>query len=91
MLMTGFFYLLKSVLMTLLEDENISNMTKESVSVMSKLPFRVEYGEKFDQYIYPIMIHCYLAVFAHVFITIAVDTLYYVLVQHACGMFTIIG
>ncbi|XP_032686504.1 uncharacterized protein LOC116851313 [Odontomachus brunneus] len=91
MLTTAFFYLLKPVLMTLLEDENFLNVTKSSISVASKLPFHVEYNEKLDQHIYLIMMHCYLAVFAHVFVTTAVDTLYYALIQHACGMFAIIG
>lgn len=88
--MTAFFYLLKPVVLTLLED-NIANATKSSISGMSKLPFQVEYGEKLDQYFYPITIHCYLGVFAHVFSTLAVDTLYYTLVQHVCGMFSIVG
>ncbi|XP_072752632.1 uncharacterized protein [Anoplolepis gracilipes] len=88
--MTSFFYLFKPVILTLLEDDT-ANVTKSSISGASKLPFQVEYGEKLDQYFYPIMIHCYLGVYAHVFSTIAVDTLYYTLVQHACGMFSIVG
>lgn len=88
--MTAFFYLLKPVILTLLED-NTANVTKSSISGASKLPFHVEYGEKLDQYFYPITIHCYLGVFAHVFCTLAVDTLYYTLIQHACGMFSIVG
>lgn len=89
--MTAFFYLLKPVVMTLTEDK-IANATKSTrISEISKLPFRVDYGEKLDQYFYPITAHCYLSVFAHVFGTVAVDTLYYTLIQHACGMFSIIG
>ncbi|XP_019885486.2 odorant receptor 13a-like [Camponotus floridanus] len=88
--MTAFFYLLKPIVLTLLED-NTANATKSSISGLSKLPFQVEYGEKLDQYFYPITIHCYLGVFAHVFSTLAVDTLYYTLVQHVCGMFSIVG
>ncbi|XP_018317723.1 uncharacterized protein [Mycetomoellerius zeteki] len=85
--MTQVFYLLKPVILTLLETD-ITNSTK---TITSKLPFRVEYGVDIDQYFYPITIHCYLAVFAHVFSTIAVDSLYCILIQHACGMFSIIG
>ncbi|KAF3054380.1 Odorant receptor 230 [Nylanderia fulva] len=88
--MTAFFYLLKPVVVTLLED-NTANVTKSSIPGASKLPFQVEYGEKLDQYFYPIIIHCYLGVFSHVYCTLAVDTLYYILVQHACGMFSIVG
>ncbi|XP_025072977.1 odorant receptor 13a-like [Pogonomyrmex barbatus] len=79
------FYLLKPVVLTLLEAD-IMNSTKS----LSKLPFFVEYSVDVERYLYPIMIHCYLAVFAHVFSTIAVDILYYTLIQHACGMFSII-
>ncbi|XP_011875306.1 PREDICTED: odorant receptor 13a-like [Vollenhovia emeryi] len=81
------FYLVKPVLLTLLETD-IANSTKASIS---KLPFRVEYGVDVDRYFYPITIHCYLAVFAHVFSTVAVDGLYCTLIQHACGMFSIVG
>ncbi|KYN18181.1 hypothetical protein ALC57_09526 [Trachymyrmex cornetzi] len=85
--MTQVFYLLKPVILTLLETD-IANSTK---TITSKLPFHVEYGVDIDRYFYPITIHCYLAVFAHVFSTIAVDSLYCILIQHACGMFSIIG
>ena len=89
---TAFFYLLKPVVMTLLENDIIANATiKSSISGASKLPFQVEYGKKLDRHFYSITIHCYLGVFAHVFSTLAVDTLYYTLIQHACGMFSIIG
>ncbi|XP_070165832.1 odorant receptor 13a-like isoform X1 [Polyergus mexicanus] len=87
---TAFFYLMKPVIMTLLED-NAANVKKSPISGASKLPFQVEYGKKLDQYFYPITIHCYLGVFAHVFSTIAVDTFYYTVVQHTCGMFSIVG
>lgn len=91
MTMTVFFYSLKPVVMTFMEDK-IANVTKSTrIPGLLKLPFRVDYGEKLDQYFYPITVHCYLGVFAHMFGTIAVDTLYYTLIQHACGMFSIIG
>ncbi|XP_039308077.1 odorant receptor 13a isoform X2 [Solenopsis invicta] len=80
-------YILKPFLLTLLEI-NTTNSTKTSAS---KLPFHVEYGVDADQYFYPIAIHCYLAIFAHIFSTIAIDSLYCTLIQHACGMFSIIG
>ncbi|XP_036140375.1 odorant receptor 13a [Monomorium pharaonis] len=83
--MTQVFYLLKPVILTLLETD-VTNSTS-----VSKLPFRVEYGVDVDRYFYPITIHCYLAVFAHVFSTVAVDSLYCTPIQHACGMFSIIG
>ena len=83
-------FMLKPIIMSLITDD-ISNTTKSSIPIASRLPFNVEYGEKFNQYIYLIAMHNYMAVFAHTFVTIAVDGLYYVLIQHACGMFSIIG
>ena len=85
--MTGCLFVLKPIMLTLMAND-IFNVTKSSVP---RLPFRVEYGEKFNQYIYPIALHSYIAVFAHTFATIAVDGLYYSLIQHACAMFSIIG
>ncbi|XP_011630280.2 uncharacterized protein LOC105422557 [Pogonomyrmex barbatus] len=78
-------YILKPIIPRLL-DNDITNSTKP----IPKLVYPVEYGVDIDQYFYPISIHCYLALFAHSFGTIAVDILYCILIQHACGMFTII-
>ncbi|XP_011261139.3 odorant receptor 13a-like isoform X1 [Camponotus floridanus] len=89
-LVPALFHLLKPVITTLMEND-IENITKSSISRASKFPFRVEYGEKLDQYFYLIMIHCCLAVFAHLVATVAVDSFYYTVIQHACGMFSIIG
>ncbi|KYN43582.1 Putative odorant receptor 13a [Trachymyrmex septentrionalis] len=86
---TSGLFIFKPIMLTLMTDD--INATKSSIPFISRLPFRVEYGEKFNQYIYPITVHTYTAVFAHVFATIAVDGLYYCLIQHACGMFSIIG
>ncbi|XP_011065508.1 PREDICTED: uncharacterized protein LOC105152772 [Acromyrmex echinatior] len=82
-------FMLKPIIVSLITD--ISNTTKSSIPIASRLPFNVEYGEKFNQYIYLIAMHNYVAVFTRSFATIAVDNLYYVLIQHACGMFSIIG
>ncbi|XP_071646045.1 uncharacterized protein [Temnothorax longispinosus] len=87
---TACLFVLKPILLTLMSDD-IFNVTKSSILFASRLPFRVEYGQRFNQHFYPIAVHCYTAVFAHSFATIAVDGLYYTLIQHACGMFSIIG
>ncbi|KAF3054387.1 Odorant receptor 249 [Nylanderia fulva] len=86
MLLTGFLYIIKSVVLILIEDS--SNSTKLAVT---KLPFRVEYGQKIDQYFYLILVHNYLTVCSHVTATVATDTLYFTLIQHACGMFSVVG
>ncbi|KAF3054219.1 Odorant receptor 355 [Nylanderia fulva] len=86
MLLTGFLYIIKSVVLILIEDS--SNSTKLAVT---KLPFRVEYGQKIDQYFYLILVHNYLIVCSHVTATVATDTLYFTLIQHACGMFSVVG
>ncbi|KAL6441763.1 hypothetical protein ACFW04_003689 [Cataglyphis niger] len=78
MQLTGFLYILKSIVLILIDDT--SNSTKLAVT---KLPFRVEYGHKIDQYFYLILIHNYLTVFSHVTATVATDTLYFTLIQHA--------
>ncbi|KAL6441765.1 hypothetical protein ACFW04_003690 [Cataglyphis niger] len=84
----GILLIFKSLVAILIED---TDATITSLAAESKLPFRVEYGKRFDRYLYPMAIHCYLAVFAHISITIAVDTFYIVLILHACGMFAIVG
>ncbi|XP_011138772.1 odorant receptor 13a-like [Harpegnathos saltator] len=86
MQLTGFLYMLKSIVLILIEES--SNSTKLAVS---KLPFRVEYGHKIDQHFYPILLHSYLTIFSHVTATVATDTLYFALIQHACGMFSVVG
>lgn len=78
--------MLKSIVLIMIEDT--SNSTGLAVT---KLPFRVEYGHTIDRYFYPILIHGYLTVFSHVTATVATDTLYISLVQHACGMFSVVG
>ncbi|XP_025074132.1 odorant receptor 13a-like [Pogonomyrmex barbatus] len=88
--MTACLFVLKPVMLTVMVDDTI-NVTKSSISFASKLPYRVEYGQKFNQYIYPITVHCYGAVIAHMFTVIMVDGFYCTLIQHACGMFSIIG
>ncbi|XP_011878564.1 PREDICTED: odorant receptor 13a-like [Vollenhovia emeryi] len=87
---TACLFVLKPIMLTLMADNTV-NVTKSSIPFASRLPYRVEYGQSFNQYLYPIAVHCYAAVISHSFITIAVDILYYTLIQHACGMFSIIG
>ncbi|XP_014467258.1 PREDICTED: uncharacterized protein LOC106740584 isoform X2 [Dinoponera quadriceps] len=89
MQLTGILLIFKSSMTLLFEDT--TNTTLPIIVAESKLPFRVEYGEKMRQCLFPVAIHCYLAVFAHSNITIAVDSLYITLVHHACGMFKIVG
>ncbi|XP_018356525.1 PREDICTED: uncharacterized protein LOC108756879 [Trachymyrmex septentrionalis] len=87
---TACLFMLKPIVLTLTANDAF-NVTKSSITYASRLPYHVEYGEKFNQYIYPIAVHNYAAIVAHSFATIAVDGLYYSLIQHACGMFSIIG
>ncbi|XP_018045418.1 PREDICTED: uncharacterized protein LOC108685238 [Atta colombica] len=87
---TASLFVVKPIMLTLMADD-IINITKSSIPFESRLPFHVEYGKKFNQYIYPIAVHSYAAVVAHSFATVVADALYYTLIQHACGMFSIIG
>lgn len=86
----GILLIAKSIVVMLLE-EDISDATVSSLVAESKLPLRVEYGKMLDHYLYPMAVHCYLAVFSHISITIAVDSCYIALIRHACGMFAIVG
>ncbi|XP_070165817.1 odorant receptor 13a-like isoform X2 [Polyergus mexicanus] len=90
MLLPASFHILRPFITTLLKND-IENMTKSSIPEATKLPYRVEYGEKLNQHFYLIMLHCCLAVLAHLIATVAVDGFYYTVIQHACGMFSIIG
>ncbi|XP_024872050.1 uncharacterized protein LOC112454732 [Temnothorax curvispinosus] len=85
----GILLITKSLMVMLLEDT--SDATVSSLVAEAKLPLRVEYGKTLDQYLYPMAMHCYLAVFSHISITIAVDSCYIALIRHACGMFAIVG
>ncbi|XP_018393052.1 PREDICTED: uncharacterized protein LOC108772094 [Cyphomyrmex costatus] len=87
---TASLFVVKPIMLTLMAND-IINITKSSIPFASRLPFRVEYGDRFNQYIYPIAVHCYTAVVAHSFATVVADALYYTLIQHACGMFSIVG
>ncbi|XP_050445546.1 odorant receptor 13a-like [Cataglyphis hispanica] len=89
-LVPALFHIIRPFIITMLLKNDIENI-KSSIPGASKLPYRVEYGEKLDQHFYLIMFHCCLAIFAHVTATIAVDGFYYTIIQHACGMFSIIG
>ncbi|KAK2588887.1 hypothetical protein KPH14_001749 [Odynerus spinipes] len=42
-------------------------------------------------YFYPIMLHSYITIFIVVCSIVAMDTMFVVLVQHACGLFTTLG
>ncbi|XP_011637562.2 odorant receptor 13a-like [Pogonomyrmex barbatus] len=88
--MTTCLFVLKPVMLTLLA-EDVLNVTESTIPFASRLPFHVEYGKRLNQYVYPIAVHCYAAILAHAFATIAIDSLYYTLIQHACGMFSAIG
>ncbi|KAL6268700.1 hypothetical protein P5V15_001828 [Pogonomyrmex californicus] len=76
---------------SILTRDNILNVTESDTPIMPDLPYHLEYGKRFNQYVILITIHCFGAVFAHMFVTVAVDNLFYTLIQHACGMFSIIG
>ncbi|KAF3054491.1 Odorant receptor 394 [Nylanderia fulva] len=58
---------------------------------LSKLSYQLEYNAKMEQHFYFLMLHSSLAVLSHSLIAVAVDSFYYALIQHACGMFEIIG
>ena len=62
----------------------------ESRTVVYPIP--VKYGElKMDDYYFSIMLHADAAGLIAITTIVAMDTTYCVLVQHACGIFAMLG
>ncbi|KAF3054385.1 Odorant receptor 423, partial [Nylanderia fulva] len=78
-------YLLKPVIMTLIESENSTTPS------LAKLPYYVDYGEKWNDQFALLMLHCSVAIVIHSIIIVTINSFYYAAIQHACGMFAIIG
>ncbi|KAF3054590.1 Odorant receptor 408 [Nylanderia fulva] len=85
--LTPLSFILKPTILTIME-KNIENVT---MPPLSKLSYQLEYNAKMEQHFYFLMLHSSLAVLSHSLIAVAVDSFYYALIQHACGMFAIIG
>ncbi|XP_029162362.1 uncharacterized protein LOC114933939 [Nylanderia fulva] len=85
--LTPLSFILKPTILTIME-KNIENVT---MPPLSKLSYQLEYNAKMEQHFYFLMLHSSLAVLSHSLIAVAVDSFYYALIQHACGMFEIIG
>ena len=60
-------------------------------SRLLKRAFKSNYFVDEDKYYYYLIMHEYLATFFNVTIMISVDTMYMKFVEHACGMFSILG
>jgi len=52
---------------------------------------KVEYFIDMDKYYLPILIHGYFTVVICVTSIIAIDTIFIIFVQHACGLFIVTG
>lgn len=52
---------------------------------------KVEYYVDMDKYYFPILLHGYLAIVIFITSIIAVDMIFVIFVQHACGLFILIG
>ncbi|KAK2584512.1 hypothetical protein KPH14_006883 [Odynerus spinipes] len=89
----AYWMFLTSIMFVSLPFLRILNQDPETAdsSDYSIIPFEVDYFVDTNEYYYPILIHCYLCTAAHVFIIIAVDTMFITFVQHTCGMFTILS
>ncbi|KAL2727271.1 LOW QUALITY PROTEIN: odorant receptor 13a-like [Vespula squamosa] len=84
MSLTGFMFLLQPVLMLSLNSDNSTN-------IRSTLPYRVQYGIDIEKYYYEILFHCYVSVFSHMLILASINLIYTSFIQHACGLFSVIG
>ncbi|KAL2727264.1 odorant receptor 13a-like [Vespula squamosa] len=84
MSLTGFMFLLQPILMLSLNSDNSTN-------IRSTLPYRVQYGIDIEKYYYEILFHCYVSVFSHMLILSSINLIYTSFIQHACGLFSVIG
>nr|XP_050850383.1 odorant receptor 13a-like isoform X2 [Vespula vulgaris] len=80
---TGFMFLLQPILLSLSSDN--------STNILSTLPYRVQYGIDIEKYYYEILFHCYVSVFSHMLILSSINLIYTSFIQHACGLFSVIG
>lgn len=53
-------------------------------------PYHVEYYIDLEKYYYPVLIHNYLATAVRLTTIVASDTCVAILVQHCCGLFSIV-
>ncbi|XP_043668687.1 odorant receptor 13a-like isoform X1 [Vespula pensylvanica] len=80
---TGFMFLLQPIVLSFNSDN--------STNIISTIPFRVRYGIDIEKYYYEILFHCYVSVFSHLIILSSINLIYISFIQHACGLFSVIG
>lgn len=53
--------------------------------------FQVEYGLDNDKYFYEMLFHAYVTSVIAMSIVVAVDSMFFTVVEHACGLFEMVG
>ncbi|KAF7403219.1 hypothetical protein HZH68_006013 [Vespula germanica] len=83
MSLTGFMFMLQPIVLSFNSDN--------STNIISTIPYRVQYGIDIETYYYEILFHCYVSVFSHMLILSSINLIYISFIQHACGLFSVIG
>ncbi|KAF7400958.1 hypothetical protein HZH66_006142 [Vespula vulgaris] len=83
MSLTGFMFMLQPIVLSFNSDN--------STNIISTIPYRVQYGIDIEKYYYEILFHCYVSVFSHMLILSSINLIYISFIQHACGLFSVIG
>ncbi|XP_035737531.1 odorant receptor 13a-like isoform X1 [Vespa mandarinia] len=84
MSLTGFMFMLQPILILSLNSDNSTN-------IQSTIPYRVQYGIDIEKYYYEILFHSYISVLSHMLILSSINLIYITFIQHACGLFSVIG
>lgn len=69
----------------------IAYISNKNENVTRALLYHVEQVVDVDKYYYLVLFHSYYGTFFLMTLPIAADSMFLVYVQHACGMFSLIG
>ncbi|KAI4477718.1 hypothetical protein M0804_012546 [Polistes exclamans] len=83
---TGFMFILQPIITML------SSSFDNSTNILETLPYHLRYGNlDFEKHYYEILIHSYISIMSHMLISASINLIYISFIQHACGIFSVIG
>ncbi|XP_014614848.1 PREDICTED: uncharacterized protein LOC106792835, partial [Polistes canadensis] len=83
---TGFMFILQPIITML------SSSFDNSTNILETLPYHLRYGNlDFEKHYYKILIHSYISIMSHMLISASINLIYISFIQHACGIFAVIG
>ncbi|XP_043485364.1 uncharacterized protein LOC122513156 [Polistes fuscatus] len=83
---TGFMFILQPIIRML------SSSFDNSTNILETIPYRLRYGNlDIEKHYYEILIHSYITVMYHMLILSSINLIYISFIQHACGIFAVIG